>query len=312
MKKIFLNLPLLIWLSATVFSQPTVWKNYYAKYPFYLWADNGNYLQTINANQLVQFDKSTGYFQYDELPVSVMANNSGHSGLVVTPHELRSDKNGNLWLLTSHGINRFDGTNWVTWDSTFFNNGMSFMSSQSLLTDRDGSLWFTSNTHGLIHFTGSSYVTFDTLNSNIPSYNFTSIMQQDTAGNIWYADKDSGLVKFNGSTFKHYNHTTIGYPANQDNWYFYGIHINPLTNEVFATTNSSLFYYIYNGTTWQQLQLDSNITGYYYGSIDIFFDGIGNTYFSVAKNIHTAVIISCYVRIELKLLPGCTIVDIVK
>lgn len=153
-----------------------------------------------------------------------------------------------LWYGTK-GVARFDGNNWTIyntsnsglpenevtdiaiapdgskWFSTFstvsklendsiwanYENIGLFVSSLDI--DTNNNVWVTSLGSGLAKFDGTTWETFNTNNSGIPT-NILYTVTADDNGSVWIGSVQHGLIKFDGQQWEVYNTSNSGLPDN--------------------------------------------------------------------------------------------------
>ena len=82
-----------------------------------------------------------------------------------------------------------------------------------MLVDSKNNKWFASWEKGLSKYNDSTWTTYDTLNSGLPSQ-YIHAMAEDKEGNIWIATGDKGVCKFDGATWTKYDTLNSGLPGN--------------------------------------------------------------------------------------------------
>ncbi|MFN8254474.1 MAG: two-component regulator propeller domain-containing protein [Bacteroidales bacterium] len=109
--------------------------------------------------------------------------------------DLLEDKGGFLWIATLGGISIYDGKKFVE-----LNVKKGFFKANSIIEDKKGNFWFTSNMQGLIKFDGR-YFTYYTDEQGLTSNHviFNNLIE-DRDGNIWVGT-DKGINCFDGKSF---------------------------------------------------------------------------------------------------------------
>ena len=118
-------------------------------------------------------------------------------GLPGEPNRLLQDRRGYLWIATSAGLCRYDGTEFFTYTTA---NGLAGNDVEALCQDHGGRLWI-STTQGLSCFDGrefTNYMASDGLPDNI-----TDALCVDNQGKIWIGTQQ-GLSCFDGKKFTNY------------------------------------------------------------------------------------------------------------
>lgn len=113
------------------------------------------------------------------------------------------DKIGNKWIATyDNGVSKFDGTNWVTYNST--NSGLAGDYVHTIYIDTDTYVWFGTWGKGVSKFDGTTWTTYTKTNGL--AGNCVSSIVPDLQGNKWFGTyAEDGVSKFNGSSWTNYN-----------------------------------------------------------------------------------------------------------
>ncbi len=250
--------------------QPDIWRTYYGKNELYYFADDGNYLWSVQADKLIQFDKTSGDFIYIDLPDSLYRCYSTHTNMNDYVMGIIKANDGALLVYTNRALGRYQNGAWSISTPIEFNYYYS-------LVDSVGGIW--SGGESLLRYIDpdGNETIWDTLNSNLPSDNHYCKPAIDMDGNIWTAGRDH-LVKFDGNQFMFFD--TIDIP----HWYpnYLGIDLIAVSpeNEVYVNTGITVHSISkYNGTSWENIEIDTNLLSYgAYGLSDMFFDQAGNLY----------------------------------
>ena len=107
---------------------------------------------------------------------------------------ITTDQNDNIWVGTySGGLAKFDGyTSWIVYKTSNSQIPDNFI--YAIAVDNNGNIWTGSHDSGLAKFDGTSWISYNILNSQQP-YTVNSIAI-DKKGNKWIATA-GGLVVFN-------------------------------------------------------------------------------------------------------------------
>jgi len=130
------------------------------------------------------------------------------SDIVVAP-------DGALWIACgSDGLNRFDGTTWTTYTTA---DGLPAGYSNSLFVDRQGALYFQTET-GLARFDGSSWTAYPSAEALAEALGTGRFVDRD--GGVWLGAGD-GMRRFDGETWTKFTSTeglrgSFPYPLFQD------------------------------------------------------------------------------------------------
>ena len=274
------------------YSQPLVWHNYYAKDAGYGLVDVGNYIFSIRTNQLIKYQKSTGYFSYSTIPNDVLPCNSAHDSLATMFAGLAADNQGNLWLTTAYYNNvtwgdsvghlyKYDGNSWTLFSPTLVTAG--YTPAPRPVFDRSGNMWFIDSSR-LVKYDGNAFTRWD--RTNYPLLRWISEYDNfiiDTAGNFWDGIYGYGLLKFDGnSNFTLYDSTVFHTDPNGI-LSIANISCNPRDNKIYAIragVSIDTTFFVFDGTSWNTGYIDTALTSPYYGIHDIFWDNNNNTYYN--------------------------------
>ncbi len=105
----------------------------------------------------------------------------GGSGILT----LSEDPRGRLFTQTSTGIARWDGDHWRLFDRT---NGIDFSDISTILSDRSGSLWFSSRGHGLHRWLGYDEVENWTTSQGLGN-DIVWTFFRDRQNHLWLGDE---------------------------------------------------------------------------------------------------------------------------
>lgn len=134
-----------------------------------------------------------GYSQHQE--VRFYDQSSGLSQHSVSA--IATDKQGFLWIGTRHGINRYDGRQFKSYDQSVGSNAAITNSIiQDILVDRSGNIWIGTSGGGLNFYDYHTdrfkqYKAASSLDSL--SDNFVLCVFEDSKGNIWAGTETGGL-----------------------------------------------------------------------------------------------------------------------
>ena len=129
-------------------------------------------------------------------------------GPTTSVRTIRQDRKGNMWLVSTEGIIRYDGKS--------FTNLISKMGSHKfwdVLEDRRGNFWFASIDSGVYYYDGKSfrnYITKEGLASNA-----VFEIYEDKAGIIWFGTYD-GASRYDGKSFRNFKMKEGPPPAHAD------------------------------------------------------------------------------------------------
>ena len=205
--------------------------------------------------------------------LSIYAQNSwktytiSNSGLASNGvNYINIDTQGNKWIATTKGINRFDGTNWTTYNQQNTSNGLPNDNVNYIKVDKLNNVWISANGFdgtGITKFNGTNWNNFQYPNSSdqhVSSFCF------DLNDNIWVGTLYNGICKFDGNNWTQYNNNiSNGYISNTIGKVIIDSvgNIWGLSNQGFAMfdgTNWTNFYSTNSGypnTTFQDFAIDS-------------------------------------------------------
>jgi ligand-binding sensor domain-containing protein len=159
------------------------------------------------------------------------------------------DQDGNVWIVNSYSLTRFDWNNWFTYtpdNSTYpggninsiyaFGNDVWVCSSNGLIIYKNGtfeiqgtatglpsdyiycalkesenSIWVGTNL-GLCHFDGSTWTVYNTQNSGLPINNVSAV-KRDANDVLWIGTVGAGMVEFDGNNWVVYNSDNADLPS---------------------------------------------------------------------------------------------------
>lgn len=107
-------------------------------------------------------------------------------------YAIEEDKQGNLWIGTDHGLNKYDGQNFLEYLSHD-------VEISAICEDRSGNLWLGTIVHGFYQFDGISFKQYEKV-SGRDNLQITSI-DEDRFGNVWLSTKGDGAIRFDGERF---------------------------------------------------------------------------------------------------------------
>jgi ligand-binding sensor domain-containing protein len=147
-------------------------------------------------------------------------------------YEVYADNAGSVWVSTSGGADRFNGTAWTNYNSNGLGGGVN-----SIRQDVAGNYWFATSNSGVVKFNGiATYTSYtvvpDGLVSNTPNY-----MLVDLQNNKWISSP-SGIGKYDNATWKTYTVSSLS-----SNW----------TTDIAMDKNNNVWcdaYSVFDGTSW--------------------------------------------------------------
>ncbi len=173
----------------------------------------------------------------------ILITESGIPGLI---NDLTIDSSENVWIGTTAGLTKFDGTSfshynvqdwgfaieginamgidnsgnlWIAGSSLGKFDGVNWSfdhshSAADLAFDKNDNLWTTSGGmyYGILRkFDGTNWIEYPI--PGYPDYG-SRYLAIDSIGNVWITTYGKGLAKFNGSNWTFYNSSNSGIPSN--------------------------------------------------------------------------------------------------
>ena len=108
------------------------------------------------------------------------------------------DKNSKMWISSIKGISKFDGVNWVNYDTSYNYALNKHITCTSV--DANNNIWIGTDHNGIIKFDGTNWTNYDSTNSGLPS-NYISSIFADSHGNIWIGHSPNHVSNFKISKF---------------------------------------------------------------------------------------------------------------
>lgn len=102
-------------------------------------------------------------------------------------------------LSTGGGVSKFDGTNWVYYDTS--NSGLPSIDVRTIVEDTLGRIWFGTFYSGIAMYDGTSWTVYDTSNSDLIGQRAVSISIDKSNNNVWVACTFSGVSMFDGNSW---------------------------------------------------------------------------------------------------------------
>lgn len=139
-------------------------------------------------------------------------------GGIASVRDVLYDNSGNIWLawlnsssLSISGIKRFDGTNWIQYQTS--NSGLPSNSVSSIKQDSQGNYWIGTG-GGLVKFDGTNWTVYNQSNSGICANGVGPI---EIDGDTIWAGTAVGISKFDGTNWTTYNNANSGlYPESTE------------------------------------------------------------------------------------------------
>ncbi|MEI8087751.1 MAG: two-component regulator propeller domain-containing protein, partial [Paludibacter sp.] len=157
-----------------------------------------------------------GLFQIDGKTVRIFKNIPGNSQSISSDivRDCCEDKQGNLWIATFNGLNKYDRATGTFSNNTANSNpdGLTHSSIYSVIKDHQGSIWVGTYFGGINYFNPEYEIYTFYKPSNVESQGLSfpvvGKMIEDKYSNVWIATEGGGLNMYNPTTgtFKWYKH----------------------------------------------------------------------------------------------------------
>ena len=185
-----------------------------------------------------------------QLSAQTITNLTTTDGLISDFVEcIATDVNDNIWFGTSVGIQKFDGSNWITYTNA---DGLVNNNVKVITTAINGNIWVGTD-FGSSKFDGTSWVTYD--NTNGLNSSQVKSITEDANGGIWVGT-NQGVSYFDGNTWVSYSspdlhwsgvNSTV-FDSNGDAWFaspLGGItHFDGTTFTPYDTSNGLLSQFV--------------------------------------------------------------------
>ncbi len=177
-------------------------------------------------------------------------------------YDAKIDSFDKLWVATADGLSKYDGTTWITYNTS--NTPLPSDNIRSVTFDNLNNIWITFQEinftiGGIAKFDGSNWTIYTPGNSNLPNYQCLNILI-DSQNNKWIQSKYS-LTKFDGINFTDYNSQNSGISGPE----IYDIALDSLSR-ICAMVHNPLYseLCIFDGTSWSYVNPTNTpaMTGY--------------------------------------------------
>jgi len=145
---------------------------------------------------------------------------------VYGPTSLCVDNNDNLWIASHYGLSRFDGTQWISFQTTL-QFTYSNLWANEMIADNNNAIWIACEYGGLVKFDGTNWTNF-TVNQDVPNGAYRSV-GVDNTGMLWVGSMGAGVFKNQGNSFTVLKRdaipslcntiNSIGFDKNQNCWF---------------------------------------------------------------------------------------------
>ncbi len=138
-----------------------------------------------------------------------------HSPSGFTVYSFEEDKSGNVWMGSSNGLYKWNGTSWTNISGT---GGLPSGSVTSLRIDSKERLWIGVQNTDKVYLRDNSGIREISLMTGLTSIYIWDICE-DKNGDMWFATYGGGLIRYDGvvpHSYKTYNAFTSGVFAEDD------------------------------------------------------------------------------------------------
>jgi len=152
-----------------------------------------------NAESIAEDDKGNlwfgswdGVIRYDGTRFQKFTQQEGlRSNLI---EDVLKDDAGQLWFTTNKGLMRYDG-------EKFYSVGPELDASSKFISNRNGNLWFSSESNGIFKYDGENFQQFTEKDGLIS--NSVLGISEDSAGNLWFGSYP-GASRYDGNIFHNF------------------------------------------------------------------------------------------------------------
>lgn len=163
-------------------------------------------------------------------------------------YDAEIDIHDHLWVATADGLSKYDGLNWITYNTS--NTPLPSDNIRSVTFDNQNNVWITFQEinfviGGIAKFDGTNWTIYTPSNSNLPNHECFNILI-DSQNNKWIHSKFS-LTKFDGVNFTDYNSQNSGITGSE----IFDIALDSL-NRICAMVHSPFYseLCIFDGNNW--------------------------------------------------------------
>ncbi|MDP6038492.1 MAG: two-component regulator propeller domain-containing protein, partial [Candidatus Latescibacteria bacterium] len=173
------------------------------------------------------------------------------SAVIGDVKDVLEDRDGNIWLATDRGVQRYDGLGWTTYTA---HDGLADNDVRAICQTRDGALWFGTWGAGISRFDGQTWTTYTTADGLASNFMYWPTFLEAQDGTLWagflaWGDRtgtNAGISQFDGKTW-----TTVDVPVGNP---------RPGIADIAEAADGTLWFTIYygggalrfDGQTWTQ------------------------------------------------------------
>jgi ligand-binding sensor domain-containing protein len=193
--------------------------------------------------------------------------------------DIVSDKKGNKWFANvNYGPTKFDGTNWLQYNSSTTNGRPLPTSGVAIAVDAQNNKWFSDGNRGIYRFDDTNWEFYNSINTGLATEVVLDIAV-DAQNVKWFATYGGGISKLDGTTWTTYNRTNSGLVSNVTRC----IAIDNSGDKWFGTNNGVSKF---DGTNWTNYITISNNTFAEINVYAIAIDAQNTKWFGTEKGVY--------------------------
>jgi hypothetical protein len=158
----------------------------------------------VDKNNVKWFATSGGLVTFDDSAFSLIDNSNSNLPFPAVD-KITFDKNDRMWITYQDTLAMNNGTTWFKYPMPF-----TPIFANRIVADSNANIWIANSSLGIFKFDGSSWTTYNTSNSSIPT-NAVASLAFDSNNKLWSCYY-GGLISFDGTTWADWNSST-GYPG---------------------------------------------------------------------------------------------------
>ncbi len=157
--------------------------------------DNNGVLWNIDSppNVLWYYEDDNGI----KVPKSFYPPDNQNSELDLKLIDLVIDSKNNIWIASTVGLLKFDGTNWTTYDFSNLGLDLRYSYVQAIAIDKNDVLWMFVEFGYLFRFDGVNWTVYDPFIPGMFEPNTVTSLMVDIMGNLWIGTSWTGVYVFN-------------------------------------------------------------------------------------------------------------------
>ena len=164
------------------------------------------------------FGTDNGVYKYDGKTFRNYNQKDGLTSIEISRKSILVDKSGGIWVGTHHGVFLYQPSEDRRGGQSFsLFRPLSDINVAGILEDRNGNIWFASQSKGVFRYDGKTITPLG--EKNAVGQNYAGGIAQDRAGNMWFT-MANGICKYDGKAFTEYT-AKDGLRGNE----FWGIYI---------------------------------------------------------------------------------------